>query len=125
MSKEHVVPKALVGREFTQWLIDVPVVASAAENFAAATQVLRARKEAQVFRAKRQVLRARKSARRAERAEAIPVDPELLKSAGEVTGIMDRAELVRFALSLLLQPDPSGDAMREERGAAPGFELDY
>lgn len=92
-----------------QWVIEAHAAASAVKTLATVAQAMRVGKPEKPL----------------ERAGAVPVDPELLKSAGEVTGITDPAELVRFALSLLLQPDPSGDVMREERGAAPGFELDY
>lgn len=109
VAEEHVFPKALVGRGVRQWVIEAHAAASAAKTLATVAQAMR----------------ARKLGAPAERAGTVPVDTELLKSAGEVTGITDPVELVRFALSLLLQPDLSGDVMREERGAAPGFEMDY
>ena len=92
-----------------QWVIEAHAPASAVKTLTTVAQAMR----------------AGKPEKPSKRAGTVPVDPELLKSAGKVTGIMDPAELVRFALSLLLQPDLSGDVMRKERGAAPGFELDY
>jgi len=42
----------------------------------------------------------------------------------ERTGIDDPAELVAFAIGLLLAPDPSADFARATRGSMPGFDLD-
>ena len=55
---------------------------------------------------------------------AVIVEPDLLKAAMERTGIGDPEELVKFAVNLLLEPDPSADYSRRTRGANPGFELD-
>lgn len=92
-------------------------------------------------------------ARRAQRAKAAPEDPatedpatedpatgslaaepstvpvevtaELLRAAREKTGIESDAELVAFALSLLVEPDPAAEFLREERGSLPrDFRLD-
>jgi hypothetical protein len=60
-----------------------------------------------------------------ETSQDVRVDAKLLRDAAEATGIQEPGELVRFALSLLLQPDPSGDVMRAARGSMPGLELDY
>ena len=96
-------------RRVKQWVIEVHAPVSATKISAAVARAMHVRKPGES----------------AEHAGTVPVDTKLLKSAGEITGITDPTELVRFALSMLLQSDPSGDVMREERGAAPGFEMDY
>lgn len=54
----------------------------------------------------------------------VAVDPETLKLATERTGINDPVELVKFALRLLVDADPSADFARASRGTMPGFNLD-
>ncbi len=58
-------------------------------------------------------------------AAPVPVPAELLRAAREKTGIESDAELVAFALSLLVEPDPAAEFLREERGSLPrDFRLD-
>jgi hypothetical protein len=57
--------------------------------------------------------------------ESVAVPAELLRAARERTGIGSDAELVAFALSLLIEPDPAADFLRDKRGSLPGLELDY
>jgi hypothetical protein len=60
----------------------------------------------------------------AKKVTSVEVDQETLHLAMERTGIDDPAELVAFAISLLLAPDPSADFARATRGSMPGFDLD-
>lgn len=60
----------------------------------------------------------------AKKVTSVEVDQEALHLAMERTGIDDPAELVAFALGLLLAPDPSADFARSTRGSMPGFDLD-
>nr|WP_294517137.1 hypothetical protein [uncultured Rhodopila sp.] len=60
----------------------------------------------------------------AKKVTSVEVDQEALHLAMERTGIDDPAELVAFAVGLLLAPDPSADFARAARGSMPGFDLD-
>nr|WP_294517144.1 hypothetical protein [uncultured Rhodopila sp.] len=60
----------------------------------------------------------------AVKVTSVTVDREALHLAMERTGIDDPAELVAFAVGLLLAPDPSADFARATRGSMPGFDLD-
>jgi len=52
--------------------------------------------------------------------------PELVRAAKRQTGIESTADLCRFALSLLAQPDPFVAAMRRIHGRlGPDHELEY
>ncbi len=56
--------------------------------------------------------------------ENVAVPTELLRGARERTGIESDAELVAFALSLLMNTEGE-DAFMEELGSLPGHTLDY
>jgi hypothetical protein len=60
----------------------------------------------------------------AKKVTSVEVDCDALHLAMERTGIDDPAELVAFAVGLLLAPDPSADFARATRGSMPGFDLD-
>lgn len=55
--------------------------------------------------------------------ESVPVPADLLRAARARTGIRDSAELVRFALSLLAEPQDDG--FMDMLGSLPGHTLEY
>jgi hypothetical protein len=67
--------------------------------------------------------KAVKSHRESGRSVTVKLRADTLTLAMERSGFADPAELVEFALRLLIAPDPSADFARASRGSLPDFDL--